>query len=96
MDLNKKLFDLDYILDNLNYSTIFKIYNDLIILRNEFETTIQEMLLEEDYVESNELTYQLTFLDENIHTLKTAMSLHESTLIFQGSIKEVEFQFSIN
>jgi hypothetical protein len=96
MDLNKNLFNLDYILDNLNYSTTFKLYNDLIILRDEFETTIQEMLLVEDYVESNDLTYQLTFLDENIYTLKLAMSLHESTLMFEGSIKEVEFQFSIN
>ena len=96
MDLNKNLFNLDYVLDNLNYSTTFKLYNDLIILRDEFETTIQEMLLVEDYVESNDLTYQLTFLDENIHTLKLAMSLHEETLMFQGSFKEVEFQFSIN
>ena len=84
MNINTTLYELDNILDSLNYAQINNAYNGLVEVMNEMvenkESLVRSYVPEYDDV-ILELETQLTFLEKNVKTFEEAVLYCES-LVF--------------
>lgn len=86
MKINKELFDLATIYDNLSQAQIWSMSNNLTSVKYNLEELLFDIadhqLFEKQYKEQKEaIENQLFFVNANIKTLEDALLCHESKFI---------------
>jgi hypothetical protein len=101
MSVNKKVFDLETVINTYTYSKVMEYYHSLLEIEKELQEEEIELLnASEDFEQAmttvNEIEEQLDYLSKNISIFKDALLVLESECFQRITVENIQIKFCLN